>query len=89
MQTVRQMCKVPVCTEDMDSFGGERDSIQQKSCQLEEQDRGGIGTKQNVNPLGKVPAIRDSDGTTLYESEIINEACLFSFFCNPFFSTTA
>jgi hypothetical protein len=36
--------------------------------------------KQNVNPLGKVPAIRDSDGTTLYESEIINEACLFSFF---------
>ena len=29
--------------------------------------------KQNVNPLGKVPAIRDDDGTTLYESEVINE----------------
>ena len=42
LPTVRQMCKVPVCTEDMDSFGGERDSIQQKSCQLEEQDRGGL-----------------------------------------------
>ncbi|CAE7408843.1 DHAR1 [Symbiodinium natans] len=29
---------------------------------------------KNVNPLGKVPSIRDlTDGTVLYESEIINE----------------
>lgn len=29
---------------------------------------------ENVNPLGKVPSIRDvSDGTTLYESEVVNE----------------
>jgi len=28
----------------------------------------------NINPLGKVPSIRDlSDGTVLYESEIVNE----------------
>mmetsp|Transcript_43252 Transcript_43252/g.135897 ORF Transcript_43252/g.135897 Transcript_43252/m.135897 type:complete len:221 (-) Transcript_43252:19-681(-) len=30
--------------------------------------------RANVNPLGKVPSIRDmSDGTILYESEIVNE----------------
>jgi len=29
---------------------------------------------ENINPLGKVPSIRDqSDGTLLYESEIVNE----------------
>mmetsp|Transcript_20427 Transcript_20427/g.47654 ORF Transcript_20427/g.47654 Transcript_20427/m.47654 type:complete len:195 (+) Transcript_20427:169-753(+) len=29
---------------------------------------------KNINPLGKVPSIRDlTDGTVLYESEIINE----------------
>lgn len=39
--------------------------------------------KQNVNPLGKVPAIRDSDGTTLYESEIINEYLEQKFDCGP------
>lgn len=31
--------------------------------------------KEHVNPLGKVPAIRDTDGTILYESEIINDTC--------------
>mmetsp|Transcript_40055 Transcript_40055/g.101754 ORF Transcript_40055/g.101754 Transcript_40055/m.101754 type:complete len:285 (-) Transcript_40055:535-1389(-) len=30
--------------------------------------------KENINPLGKVPSIKDtSDGTVIYESEIINE----------------
>ena len=31
---------------------------------------------KNINPLGKVPSIRDlTDGTVLYESEIINDPC--------------
>ncbi|CAK9038346.1 Probable glutathione S-transferase DHAR1 [Durusdinium trenchii] len=39
--------------------------------------------KEHVNPLGKVPAIRDTDGTILYESEIINEYLQQKFTCGP------